>query len=65
MLFFGMFLHETARTTAKSRTNPSTANGPVGPDVAPPSGFHGQHFISNCSYELSVLPLMRAHLSSA
>ena len=45
MLFFGMFLHEAARRAVKSRTNLSTANGPIGPDVAPPSVFHGHNFI--------------------
>ena len=81
MLFFGVFLRESARTAAKSRTNLSTAKGPIGPKVAPPSVFHGHNFylndagsnycwivsgdISNCSYELSVLPLTSAHLSSA
>ena len=71
------FLRETVRTAAKSRTNLSTANGPIGPEAAPPSVFHGHNFIetlqvaiiagdiSNCSYELSVLPLTSAHLSSA
>ena len=46
MLFFGVFLHESARTTAKSRTNLSTAIGLVGPEVAPPSVFHGHNFFS-------------------
>ena len=46
MLFLGEFLHESARTAAKSRTNISTANGPIRPEVAPPSVFHGHHFIS-------------------
>ena len=67
MLFLGVFLHETTRAAAKSRTNLSPANGPVGPEVAPPSVFHGHNLISNCSYELLVLPLslMSAHLISA
>ena len=43
--FFGMFLRESARTAAKSRTNLSTANDSIGPEVAPPSVFHGHHFI--------------------
>ena len=77
-----LFLRESARTAAKSRSDLiSTANGPIGPEVAPPSVFHGYNFylnvggsnycwivfgvISNCSYELSVLPLMSAHLSLA
>ena len=45
MLFFGMFLHEAAHTAAKSRTNLSTASGPIGPEVAPASVFHGHNFI--------------------
>ena len=45
MLFFGVFLREAARTATKSRTNLSTANGPIGPEVAPPSVFHGHNFI--------------------
>ena len=61
MLFFAW--DSTARTAAKSQTNLSTTNGPVGPEVAPPSVFHEHHFISKCSYELSVLPLTSAHLS--
>ena len=65
MLFLGVFLRETARTAAKSRTNLSTANSPFRPEVAPPSVFHGHDFISNCLYELSVLPLMSVHLSEA
>ena len=32
------------RTAAKSRTNLSTANGPIGPEVAPPRMFHGHNF---------------------
>ena len=43
MLFCGVFLRETARTAAKSRTNHSTANGPIGPEAAPPSVFHGHN----------------------
>ena len=34
---FGVFLRKAARTAAKNRTNLSTANGPIGPEVAPPS----------------------------
>ena len=45
MLYFGVFLCEAARTAAKSRTNLSTANGPIGPEVVPPSAFHGHNFI--------------------
>ena len=45
MLFFGVFLYEAARTAAKSRTNRSTANGLIGPEVAPPSMFHRHNFI--------------------
>ena len=45
MLFFGVFLLEAARTVARSRTNLSTANGPIGPEVASPSVFHGHNFI--------------------
>ena len=41
MLFFGV-LREAA---AKIRTNLSTVNGTIGPKVAPPSVFHGHHFI--------------------
>ena len=37
MLFFGVFLRESARTAAKSRTNLSTANCPIEAEVAPPS----------------------------
>ena len=40
-----VFLREAACTAAKSRTNLSTANGPIGPEVAPSSVFHGHHFI--------------------
>ena len=42
---FCVFLQEAARTAAKSRTNLSTANSPIGPDVALPSVFHGHNFI--------------------
>ena len=42
MLFFGVFLHKSVRTAAKSL---STANGPIGPEVAPPSVLHGHNFI--------------------
>ena len=45
MLFFGVFLREAARTAAKSQTNLDTANGRIGPEVAPPSVFHGHNFI--------------------
>ena len=77
MLYFGVFLCEAARTAAKSRTNLSTANGPIGPEVVPPSAFHWRNLIETLqvaiiagsspeiSYELSVLPLTSAHLSSA
>ena len=47
MLFFGVFLHETARTAAKSRTNLSTANGPIAPEMALPSMFHLNLFVWN------------------
>ena len=40
-----VFLREAACTAAKSRTNLSTANGPIGPEVAPPSVFNGHNFI--------------------
>ena len=39
-----MFLREATRTAAKSRTNRSTANGPIGPEVVLPSVFHGHNF---------------------
>ena len=83
MLFFGVFLRESARTATKSRTNQvSTANCPIGQEVAPAAyrvpriSFYvnvaGSNYFwivsgdnSNCSYELSVLPLMSPHLSSA
>ena len=45
MLFFGEFLREAAHTAAKSLTNLSTANGPIGPEVASPSVVHGHNFI--------------------
>ena len=45
MLFFGVFLREAARPAAKSRTNLSTANSPIGLEVAPPSVFHEHNFI--------------------
>ena len=35
-------MREAARTSA---TNRSKANGPIGTEVAPPSVFHGHHFI--------------------
>ena len=60
--------------------NSSTANGPSGPEVEPPSVFRGHNCIEtlkvpiiarsppeiyqNCSYELSGLPLTTAHLGS-
>ena len=37
---FGVFFSESARRAAKSQTNLSTANGPIGAGVAPPSVFH-------------------------
>ena len=45
MLFFDVFLNEAAHIAAKTRTNLSTANGAIGPEVAPPSVFHGHNFI--------------------
>ena len=45
MLFFCVLLRELARTAAKSRTNLSTANAAIGPEMAPPSVFHGHRFI--------------------
>ena len=45
MLVYGVFLREAAHTAAKSRTNLSTANDPIGPEVALPSVFDGHHFI--------------------
>ena len=36
-----LFLRDAARTAANSRTNLSTANIPIGSEVAPPSVFHG------------------------
>ena len=61
----------------KNEARGSASDGPVGLEVAPPSVFHGHHFIeasgrlivsgdtSNCSYQLSVLPLPCANVSSA
>ena len=34
-----------ARSVDKRRNNLSTGNGPIGPEVAPPSVFHGHKFI--------------------
>ena len=39
------FLRESARTATKSRINLSTANGPIGSEIALPSVFHGHNFI--------------------
>ena len=47
MLFFGIFWRESARIAAECRTNLCTANGPIGPEVAQPSVFHGHHFYLN------------------
>ena len=58
---FLVIFREVARTAAKSRTNLSTANSPIGPEVALPSVFHGHEFIE--TLQVAIIAGSSPHIS--